>query len=111
MPSFEILADIFTRLSVFDSPKGSSNTFKTRKNISLYFKRRHLIIYNSSTKILAVLSVCFVHSIAVQIDSVLQLGNLLTFITLSNKSFKSLTYVGKLSFLESILFQRFDIYF
>ena len=46
MPSFEIPADIFTRLSVFDSPKGSSNTFKTRKNISLYFKRRHLIIYN-----------------------------------------------------------------
>ena len=45
MPSFEILTDIFTRLSVFDSPKGSSNTFKTRKNISLYFKRRHLIIY------------------------------------------------------------------
>ena len=45
MPSFEIPADIFTRLSVFDSPKGSSNTFKTRKNISLYFKRRHLIIY------------------------------------------------------------------
>ena len=47
MPSFEILADIFTRLSVFDSPKGSSNTVKTRKNISLYFKRRHLIIYKS----------------------------------------------------------------
>ena len=46
MPSFEIQADIFTRLSVFDSPKGSSNTFKTHKNISLYFKRRYLIIYN-----------------------------------------------------------------
>ena len=46
MPSFETLADIFTRLSVFDSPKGSSNTFKTHKNISLYFKRRYLIIYN-----------------------------------------------------------------
>ena len=46
MPSFEIKADIFTRLSVFDSPKGSSNTFKTHKNISLYFKRRYLIIYN-----------------------------------------------------------------
>ena len=45
MPSFEIQADIFTRLSVFDSPKGSSNTFKTHKNISLYFKRRYLIIY------------------------------------------------------------------
>ena len=45
MPSFEIPADIFTRLSVFDSPKGSSDTVKTRKNISLYFKRRHLIIY------------------------------------------------------------------
>ena len=44
MPSFEILADIFIRLSVFDSPKGSSDTFKTRENISLYFQRRHLII-------------------------------------------------------------------
>ena len=44
MPSFEIKADIFSRLSVFDSPKGSSNTFKTHKNISLYFKRRYLII-------------------------------------------------------------------
>ena len=46
MPSFEIQADIFTCLSIFDSPKGSSNTFKTHKNISLYFKRRYLIIYN-----------------------------------------------------------------
>ena len=45
MPSFEIQVDIFTRLSVFGSPKGSSNTFKTHKNISLYFKRRYLIIY------------------------------------------------------------------
>ena len=42
MPSFETLtlADIFTHLS-----KSSSNTFKTHKNISLYFKRRYLIIY------------------------------------------------------------------
>ena len=46
MPSFEMPADIFTRLSVFDSPKGSSNTFKALKNISRYFKTRHLIIYN-----------------------------------------------------------------
>ena len=46
MPSFEIQAHIFTRLSAFDSPEGSSNTFKTHKNISLYFKRRYLIIYN-----------------------------------------------------------------
>ena len=45
MPSSETPADIFTRLSVFDSPKGSSITFKTHKNISLYFKRRYLIIY------------------------------------------------------------------
>ena len=45
MPSFETLADIFTRLSVFDSAKGSSDTFKAHKNISLYFKRKHLIIY------------------------------------------------------------------
>ena len=46
MPSFETPADIFTRLSVFGSPKGSSNTFKAHKNISLYFKRKYLIIYN-----------------------------------------------------------------
>ena len=46
MPSFEALGDIFTRLSGFDSPKGSSNTFKTHKNISLYFKRKYLIIHN-----------------------------------------------------------------
>ena len=51
MPSFKIQADIFTRLSVFDSPKGSSNTFKTHKNISLYFKRRHLTIYKYSFEI------------------------------------------------------------
>ena len=44
MPSFEVPADIFTQLTVFDSPKGSLNTFKTHKNINLYFKRRHLII-------------------------------------------------------------------
>ena len=44
MPSFEIPADIFTHLSVSELPEGSSNTFKTRKNVSLYFKRRHLII-------------------------------------------------------------------
>ena len=46
MPSFKIQADIFNHFSVFDSPKGSSDTFKTHKNISLYFKRRYLIIYN-----------------------------------------------------------------
>ena len=46
MPSFEIQADIFTRLSVFDSPKDSSDTLKTHKNISPYFKRRYLIIHN-----------------------------------------------------------------
>ena len=46
MPSFETTADIFTCLSVFDSPEGSSSTFKTHKNISLYFKRNYLIIYN-----------------------------------------------------------------
>ena len=45
MPSSEIQANVFTHLSVFDSPKGSSNTFKTHKN-SLCFKRRYLIIYN-----------------------------------------------------------------
>ena len=54
MPSFEIQADIFTRLSVFDSPKGSSNTFKTHKNISLYFKRRYLIIYNTLSKLVTI---------------------------------------------------------
>ena len=40
--SFETQADISTRLSVFDSPEGLSNTFKTHTNISLYFKRRYL---------------------------------------------------------------------
>ena len=50
MPSFETQADIFTSLSVFDSPKGSSNIFKTHKNISLYFKRRYLIIYKYCSK-------------------------------------------------------------
>ena len=47
MHSFATPADIFTHLSVFDSPKGSSNTFKTHKN-SLYFKRRYLIMYTYS---------------------------------------------------------------
>ena len=46
MPSFETPADIFTRLSVFDTPKGSSNTLKSHKNIRLYLKSRYLIIYN-----------------------------------------------------------------
>ena len=45
VPSFEIPADTFTRLSVFDSPKGLSNTLKNCKDINLYFKRRHLITY------------------------------------------------------------------
>ena len=45
LPSFEIMADNFTRLSVFDSTEGSSNTFKTRKNISWHFKKRHLVTY------------------------------------------------------------------
>ena len=31
MPSFETPANVFTRLPVFDSPKGSSDTFKTPK--------------------------------------------------------------------------------
>ena len=51
VPSFEIVADIFTRLSIFNSPEGSSTTFKTRKSISLYFQRRHPIMYNSFTKV------------------------------------------------------------
>ena len=46
MPSFEIPADIFTRLSVFDSPKGLSNTFKTRKKYHPVFQKKELIIYN-----------------------------------------------------------------
>ena len=37
---FEILADIFTCLSVFDSPKGSSNTVKTRKKYQPVFQRK-----------------------------------------------------------------------
>ena len=36
MPSFEILADIFTRLSVFDS----SNTVKTRKKYQPVFQKK-----------------------------------------------------------------------
>ena len=35
---------MFAHLSVFDSPKGSSDAYKTRKNISLYFKGKHIII-------------------------------------------------------------------
>ena len=48
------------------------------------------------------------------VDSLKALGLLyfIDFISLSNKSFKSLTCVGKVQCcLESILFQRFDIYF
>ena len=45
--SFKIPSDIFfTCVSVFHSPKGSLNAFKTRKNISLHFRIKHLIIYN-----------------------------------------------------------------
>ena len=40
----EIPAGIFSRLSVFDLPKSSSNTFKTQKNISLYFTTRHIML-------------------------------------------------------------------
>ena len=58
MSSFETLADSFPRLSVFDSHKGSSNIFKTHKYISLYFKRKYLIInkYNQSKPILLIAS-------------------------------------------------------
>ena len=38
MPSFEITADTFVRSYITNSPIGSSNTLKTHKNISLYFK-------------------------------------------------------------------------
>ena len=40
MPSFEILADIFACLSVFDSPKGSSNTVKTRNIYHPIFEKK-----------------------------------------------------------------------
>ena len=50
MPSFEILADIFTFLSVFDSPKGSSNTVKTRKKCQPVFQKKALIIYKNNDK-------------------------------------------------------------
>ena len=40
-----LLLKYFSRLYAFGSPKGSSNTFKTPENISLYFKRWHLITY------------------------------------------------------------------
>ena len=43
---FTPFGNIFTRLSVFGSPEGSSDIFKTHKNISLYFKRRYLTIHN-----------------------------------------------------------------
>ena len=46
MPSFEVPAKFFACVSVFESSKGLSNTFKTYENISLYFIRRHLIIYD-----------------------------------------------------------------
>ena len=32
-------------LNIYKGPKGSSNTLKTCKNVSRYFKRRHLMIY------------------------------------------------------------------
>ena len=38
--------DVFSSLSVFDSPEGSSNTLKAGKNISLYFKRMHPLIHD-----------------------------------------------------------------
>ena len=40
VPSIEILADIFACLSVFDSPKGSSNTAKTRKKYQPVFQKK-----------------------------------------------------------------------
>ena len=40
---------LFAHFSVFHSPKGLSDTFKTSKNIILYFERRHLIIDTYST--------------------------------------------------------------
>ena len=40
MPSFEIPTDNFTLLSVFDSPKGSSNTFKIRKIYQPVFQKK-----------------------------------------------------------------------
>ena len=45
MPFIEIPPDIFTRLYILDSPEGSLYFVNARKNISLYFKRRQLIIY------------------------------------------------------------------
>ena len=54
-------------------------------------------------KIVAVLLVCFVQSITVQIESVLQSRILLILITLANKSFENLTSVGKVC---TISFER-----
>ena len=46
------------------------------------------------------------------VSSIGSVGSLVDFISLSNKSFKSLTCVGKVQCCpESILFQRFDVYF
>ena len=41
------MANIFTRLAVFE-PKGSSDTFNSLKNVSVYVKRGHLIIIHFS---------------------------------------------------------------
>ena len=49
-PFLGVAINTFTRLSIFDSPKASSDTFKTDKNINLYFKRKHLIIYIANSK-------------------------------------------------------------
>ena len=46
----EILVDIFTRLSVFNSPKGSSNTFKACKNISNIIQKKAPNNINSFAK-------------------------------------------------------------
>ena len=42
--------DIFTGLSIFDSPKASSVSFKTCKNITMHFNRTHPIIVASVQK-------------------------------------------------------------
>ena len=57
MASFELPADIFTRLSVFDSPNGSSNTFKTRKKYQPVFRKKETNKYFSIKKNIRVILV------------------------------------------------------
>ena len=49
MPHFEIPSDACTHLSLFDLPEGLPNISKTCENTSVYFNRRHPIMYKNVT--------------------------------------------------------------